>query len=264
MTYSGFPYPLEELTGTARIKDGDITIENVTARNGQMHCTLNGTVKDADKHTYSTDMSVVAVDMPFDDKLVAALGPDGSAVRNSIRPEGTASAITTSVHRSPGGPMDYSAQVTLEADSPRPLAVTPKACPYRLEHVKGSLTVTPAGVVIEHFVGRHAQAEVDVTGRMDRTQGQVGLDLHISSARLPLNEDLRRALPERVGHIWERFSPVGAAAMDVHLDPAAAVGRPRLPRGNQPAGHGSHGRRIPLYLPPRPRVVCRQARPGHD
>ena len=228
MTYANFPYPLEGLKGVVRVNDNDINIEGVSARQGPMRCTVSGTVKSYNrKQLYTTEITVVAADMPLDDKLSHALGRDGSKWMGWMHPEGSAKRITAVVRNPPGGRVDYTVQAVLED-----VAVTPQQCPYRLEHAKGTFTVTPQSVVIHDFSGRHGSAQVGVFprpdgqpgGRIDLGGRVLGIDLTVTSPLLPLDQDLYRAVPPQIARIWKRLSPVGSAGLELHLVQSAQTG----------------------------------------
>ena len=228
MTYANFPYPVEGIKGVVRVKDTDIDIESVNARQGPMRCTVSGAIKNFNnKDTYNTEITVVAQDMPLDDKLSHALGREGSKWMGWMQPEGSASRITAVVRKVAGGDLDYNVQAVL-AD----VAVTPKQCPYRLEHSKGTFTVTPKNVVIHDFSGRHGAAQVSIVpqpggqpgGQIDLGGSNLGIDLTISSALLPLDDDLYRAVPAHIAAIWKHLSPVGSAGLELHLGQNAQSG----------------------------------------
>jgi hypothetical protein len=228
MTYAHFPYPVEGIKGVVRVKDNDVIIEPTSARQGPMRCTVNGAVRNFNnKDKYTAEITVVAQDMPLDDKLSHALGREGSKWMDWMHPEGSASRITAVVKNPPGGRVDYTVQAVLED-----VAVTPQQCPYRLEHAKGTFTVTPQSVMIHDFTGRHGAAQVSIVpqpggqggGQIDLGGRQLGIDLNISSPWLPLDQDLCRALPPQVARIWKRLSPAGAAGLELHLGQNAQTG----------------------------------------
>lgn len=228
MTYAHFPYPVEGIKGVVRVKDNDVIIEPATARRGPMRCTVSGSVRNFNnKEKHTAEITVVAQDMPLDDTLSHALGSEGAKWMGWMHPEGSASRITAVVKKPPGGQVDYTVQAVLEDAT-----VTPRQCPYRLEHVKSTFTVTPRSVVIHDFSGRHGAAQVSVVpqpggqdgGRIDLGGSAMGIDLTIISPLLPLDQDLYQALPPQVARIWKRLSPVGSAGLELHLGQNAQTG----------------------------------------
>jgi len=90
MCYSGFRYPLEELTGVVHIHDDDVTVNRVTGHHGAARFRFDGKLMNlSDPDAQQIDLAVEAFDLPLDDTLSAAI--------DSVRVAGILPASSTGV-----------------------------------------------------------------------------------------------------------------------------------------------------------------------
>jgi len=172
MTYSGFRYPLEELTGLVHIHNDDATINRVTAKHGKARFRLDGKLMSLAHHdTQQIDLAVEASDLPLDDTLADAidsaqsvwLGRDASVSPSSgdEQPVSTAQAVQSD-------PRGQDALATRGRDARD--------------------TVPPTGAGHAMFASLGLRGTVErLTGRVTKSaDGPMGYDLHadLANARM--------------------------------------------------------------------------------
>ncbi|MCG3137626.1 MAG: hypothetical protein HJJLKODD_01475 [Phycisphaerae bacterium] len=99
--------------------------------------------------------------------------------------------------------------------------------PYRANDVTGTIVMDRTGRCdLIDVVGRHGTARIAASGMIEAINDYSGVDLKFETRNVPLDEDLRAALPEDYQQIWELFALQGMAHMQVHIFRPNHLGRP--------------------------------------
>jgi hypothetical protein len=97
---------------------------------------------------------------------------------------------------------------------PRKLSATLKSMPYRLDGLGGSITVDGDRVTVDDVTGRHGDAKVVVAGT-----GVLGArhvwDVRIGGERLPIDAELRAALPTTLAGLTEALKLDGTLSFNL-------------------------------------------------
>lgn len=139
----------------------------------------------------------------------------------------------------PHGTFDLDLTFTRDAGAPgtmrmlgtiRPVGVSGKTrwFPYPLTDAYGLVRFKEERVSLESFHGRHGSGAIRLDGQIDRRTKKPGIDLDIRATSVPLDEDLRSALPDRYQGVWERFRPEGRVHINARLRrPGYEIGAPK-------------------------------------
>src|SRR5262249_20599838 len=136
-----------------------------------------------------------ATNLMLEPSLYRLLSPAMQSAWDQVRPQGT---VDVSVNYSGSAPTTSPAttqpsgyEVIL---TPRNLAASPMSVPYQLDHLGGVVTVLPDRVILKDLTAKHGSAGVHLSG-MGTGAGQQTWDFSLAAEDVPVDEDLRQALP---------------------------------------------------------------------
>lgn len=203
--YEGFPYRVDNVYGEVHVAGDRIDIRGVTGGSEAMNCTVNGSVRRFVEANCQVDITVDAR-VPLDDKLRAALGPQGTAAFAALRPAGTAQRVRAHVWHEPGEELQFRVRAALEGASFRF-----DRFPYTVTDAAGTLLFEPNRVTIQSLEGRHGTTPIHLSGTVFYDANDVGVDLRVDANAVNLDAELLAAVPPAVQRVWERLSPAGLA-----------------------------------------------------
>jgi len=209
MKYSGFPYPLEGVTGQLHFVGDSVQIPRLDARNGSMRCTIRGSAAFLETDQPQVDLQIDAWRVPIDAQLASALGRSGGGVLGWLDVSGTIERVRAVLKQPRGKDLDYTINVTFnERDE---VGWKFDAFPYAVSSAAGTVTIRPRRIIVEALRGRGANSDIVVSGQVFTARRPVGLDLNVRAEGIGLDRALFDALPAHVKGLWRRFSPVGQA-----------------------------------------------------
>lgn len=223
------------LTGQLRLTPTQLEITKLACTRGAGDLTGHGLIAWGDgtpRVTFAAD----AHDLMLDDSLYQLLPKSARDGWDEAKPQGSVDmqltyAATVGQPKpgaaiGSGGPgraasvAESSAAETAMSDDtfrvsiqPRDLSITPKVAPYRLDHLTGSMTVTPDKVELKNMVGHHGDASIGFSGT-----GTLGTkpvwDFHISGRDVLVDDELMKAAPETLSGIINSVKLRGKASFD--------------------------------------------------
>ncbi len=216
--YRHFPYPLEHIRGTLAWSGPRVTVDLETVVGGKP-LTARGTIRNPGREAV-VDLTFTAGLMPVDDVLFGALMPDVRKVVQDFRPEGSVHGTAT-LHRDPpppGGDAKGIVQVHAELDLNPGCALTWVSLPYPVRNLTGHLSLHPESWVFTDMKGENNRARISASGRVDRAPGgKPSVDIALTAEHLPLDPQLRDALPGEWKRTWGILRPTGQAAVNAHI-----------------------------------------------
>jgi hypothetical protein len=96
---------------------------------------------------------------------------------------------------------------------PLQLTLTPREVPYRLDDVKGIITIDSGLVTLEHITASHGAARLAISG-VGQESDQTRWNLKLAARDLPIDDDLRRAAPPALGSLMKSLSMSGHVALN--------------------------------------------------
>jgi hypothetical protein len=207
----GGAFEASQVNASLRLTPEELLIERVTGRRGEGELFVSGRI-DWPENVPRVVIDGKATALSMDAALYELLPTPAQQAWAEAQPEGTldaelhydttASAATTR----PAG-----LRVMLK---PRQLAVTLKSTPYRLEKLTGSVAIDGDKVTLKEITGRHGEAKVGIAGT-----GQLGdtsvWDLHLTGEGLPVDDELRTALPSALAELADSLKLNGAVGFDL-------------------------------------------------
>jgi hypothetical protein len=131
---------------------------------------------------------------------------------------------------------------------PRELSVMLQSVPYRLDHVTGTVTVLPDKVLLEDVAAVRGDATVRVSGT--GVVGGRGLwDLKLAAENVPVDDELRRALPATISDVFTSLEVQGKIGFDftrfifrgAEVDANAPKAQRKMPGSPKPATAKARG-----------------------
>lgn len=89
--------------------------------------------------------------------------------------------------------------------------------PYRVEGLRGHVHFEEGHIRLEHLTGTHEDAQIVITGLLDRSPEFRHALLEINAENLPFDPPLLEALPERYAELLRRFDLRGACDASIRL-----------------------------------------------
>ena len=179
---------LTDVVARLGVRPDRIDVRHATARRGPAVLSAAGTVDLPDDAPAALHLAATARGLPLDRPLHDLLPASAAVAWDAIDPAGT---VDADVAYSGIGSAPPTYRVTLR---PLDLSARPAAFPYRLDHVTGSVAIDPATIDIPALHAAHGPATLALAGH-GLTDHADRWDLTLSARGLPVDADLRRALP---------------------------------------------------------------------
>ena len=97
------------------------------------------------------------------------------------------------------------------------ISVRDRKFPYAIDHLAGEVTFTESTVMLNDLAGKHGNVDLQIEGWAGGSGPTRQYAYHITSDRMPLDEDLYMALRPDQKHLWDLFKPQGAIGVDYRL-----------------------------------------------
>ncbi|GAB6165368.1 hypothetical protein JCM19992_13680 [Thermostilla marina] len=210
-TYYRFPYRLSHAAGILDLQGNRLAIDLQTQATGGRPVRITGTILDPLTGPYGS-VTVVGKNIVLDEQIVAAV-PSMTAqnVVRSLHPQGTLDCILRITTQAPGQtPSKY-----LEADLHR-CSLRYDRFPYPIGGITGKLVMQDDVWQFLDLSGSNDTGRITASGSLQqRTPGVWALDLRVQGRGIPLDAELRDALPgETTRQLWNDLRPQGAVDLD--------------------------------------------------
>ena len=213
VTYMGFPYPLDHLTGTVVFQQDRTDVSNLKSQVANRQIAINGFSL---KHPTHSDfhMDVTAQNIPLDETLGRALPEELKTGYEQLKMTGQTDA-TISVRPDPNQP----GQVIIHTDLTlhnATLHVLDKQLPLTQAH--GNIALSSTGIGIKSLEGLFYNDPFSVQGLIEFNEASKPTlyDLEVASPGLAITS-VTDALPDRTVQIIKKFQPQGKIGLRAHL-----------------------------------------------
>ena len=210
--YSGFPYPLKNLTGAVRFRGNEATFTNVAGKADQTECQINGVIGAIDTERPTVRLAIAARRVPVDDVLLAALPERGRQAVHALRASGIVESVAADVRRAAGQDLDYEVRAAF-----KDAKFNFSGFPYAATDAAGELVIRPDHVEIKKLSAKHGQVPIGVAGKVHILAEGFGLDLDVDATDVPLDQELFQAVPAAVQNVWKQLSPAGSGDLKVSV-----------------------------------------------
>ncbi|MBN1512457.1 MAG: hypothetical protein JXB13_10615, partial [Phycisphaerae bacterium] len=191
--FSGFPYPIRQITGRVDVVPQGIRVTGLKGRAGSGIVSANGFAQMPGGTLADLHLSLEARQIAFDDSLLAALTPQARSLVESLNPRG-AFDVAGRIGSSPeAGRIDYDLEAHVQdADA------SYRDVPVPLSDLTGNIRLQPNRIRILQMTGRYRDATVSVAGTHETSEDASQTSLTIRCHDLPFDDELRARLPAQV------------------------------------------------------------------
>ena len=229
MCYSGFPYPLTNVSGSIRMDRGHWTIKEIVGSNdtGTVRCTgaLVPQGEDDGELTLFLSGAGVVLERELRDALPRGMG----RVWDDIAPRGNVGFTATVRHRVKLRKTEVDVEAIPQDDT---VSIEPVWFPYRLERLQGKLAWRNGLLRFDGVRGVHARTTVATEGtcRFAADGGWHVSFERLSADRFRADHDVLRAMPAGLQRAIAAVNPrgllslIGALDIYAHAAPAGGAG----------------------------------------
>ena len=213
LNYVGFPYPVRFRQGTVDYEQGTLRTQALEGETpGGAPLSLSGTVRGLDTSRPLPHLLIRSPRLPLDEALRGALAAPYRELWDRLQPQGFLEARGLITRTQEGqGPVGVEVTARLLGAT-----ITDREFPYRLSDLRGQVSFAGGKVVLSEVRGNHGPAQVRLSGEL-RPGSPTRVELQVTGAQLPLDEDLRRALPEPVQKVWDKLHLAGTVDVSSRL-----------------------------------------------
>lgn len=230
LRYLRFPYMLDDVWGTATLRDKTWHINRIEGRHGSGRIACEGQVA-LEPNGAKWRLLITGQGLALNDELRAALDPAHQRLWDLVSPRG-ACDVEALLLTSPG---ERHPRLRIRA---RPLndesvttAMEPRHFPYRLERLDGLFTFQDGALQFERVRARHGRTVVSARGYC-RPDSAGGWRLHLEDLavdQLAVDRDLLEALPSHLKRALAQLRVRGTFNLHGRLDIIAAAWHAREP-----------------------------------
>ncbi|HEX7897108.1 MAG TPA: AsmA-like C-terminal region-containing protein [Planctomycetota bacterium] len=207
MTYKNFPYPVKGLNGELFFDGDDAVVKRLRAKQGATTLEISGSVRDITADP-EVDLRIDAETLPLDARLRDALPPKPRETYDSFRPAGPVD-LRWWVRKAKGKEVETGGRARALGN-----AVTWKEIPLPAIGLTGEIELDGAGkVTLRHLLAKVVGAEIEIHGTVTDEM----TSLHVDAAGLPLDADVKAALPASLKKVVEALKLVGTVSFNSAL-----------------------------------------------
>jgi len=244
-SYESFPYELTDLDGTLVFRPEGVEVQDLRGRSGSAPVRFSGGVRGYGPDS-PVDIRIEAKRLPLDAKLRAAFDASRRQLWDELRPEGLVdivSRLDRDTGHEEGGTPNAANRVSgplrvrvLATNSPSTrVRATYSRFPYPLDlegwafYDRGAVTIVEKPVSAENLenltpgavVARHKDVAMELEGGTQHAEPNrlVTLTFRLRpGSRLPLDEDLKQALPAPMREAWDYLDPAGSTSATCRVE----------------------------------------------
>jgi len=208
-------FAVSDLSGKLHMANGRLLMQDFKGKRLAAPITAQGVATWAEDQP-DLSISATAKDLLLEPALYQVLPKGAQEQWDAVQPQGTVDVDLrygkeiTATTQPTTMPSTSPYAVTL---TPRNLAVNLKAMPYRLTDLSGQIDITAAGAELKNIYAQHDKAKLTISG------GDAGADpsawlLHVVGRDLPVDDELRQALPASLVTMIKATKLRGAVSFD--------------------------------------------------
>lgn len=228
-SYYKFPYRLEQGKGTVQFIGNEVSLR-LTATAASQPIRLVGQFKNPGPQ-FSGWIEVEGDTIPIDDKMVSALPDKPREVVRSLHPQGTLN-VYARMGRDPGETLLHK-QVMLAFNR---CAINYEKFPYPIANIRGTAQLVDDEWTFRELVGTNDTGLITCGGSLRPAKQGSELALHFAGERVPLEEELRLALPPNMQRLWRSLEPRGEVNMETDVTYLSAQQRMSVSLVAEPRG----------------------------
>ncbi len=202
--YDDYPYRLERATGAIEIAGLDWSF-NLTAYSKANPIALRGSLHDFGDAAVGW-IEISGPQVRIEQEMIDALPEEPRELVAALQPAGQMSVYARYWRETPESKLRQHLRLGLQR-----MSFCHLSFPYRVENVQGVVEITDDRCDVRNLVGSNDTGVVSAHGELIRTPRGREFTLHLQGDQIPLDEELRDALPRSAQRVWHELRPQGAA-----------------------------------------------------
>lgn len=209
-----FPYPVTKISGPVTYQNGTVSSSGMVGSAGGQGIAASFSLSQQDGEWIGWLQGNSAGPIAIDEQLVAALTPSGAPTTptelfvRSLHPTGTVQVKELSLRRTTAQQANWSR--TLDANIFN-ANLNYDAFPYPIHDVRGRIYGQDNNWVLDQFEGRNDSGSILCSGSWQAvSSGPLPFKLKFDAFALPLEEELKKALPTDTQQVWAELQPSGS------------------------------------------------------
>lgn len=211
--YREFPTRIENVQGEIRIQPDRYTVLDITGKNGNADVLARGRIERR-PDGYAADIELQTRELTLNEDLRDALPPALLHIWEILQPRGTISAKTSLHLDTRFGETRQRHRTEIRAKG---LDLLFRAFPLQLTNAVAHVVIRDRFVDIESLEGTLHGATIRLSGTVDLEGPGPRGTLVVTTGLMPLDDQLRAALPPKMREVLTSVAPGGRFA--VHFDP---------------------------------------------
>ncbi len=118
------------------------------------------------------------------------------------------------------------------------VSITERSFPYRVDDLWGRITFEGTKLTVEKLTGRHGTGRIEIAGSVDERREGRWRHFHIRATDVPMDGELRAALPPHDAAVFDLLQPGGRASAVIRVDQTPDT-KERIEVDLHLDGHGS-------------------------
>ncbi len=219
--YDKFRYPIDKITGSLQMTDGDWVFHNLSGRNDSGYIVGQGTWLANPEDGNELTLQFTGTDLQLEDELRLALPPGAQRLWTNLHPRGN---IDHLVVRLKYGLRTRAVSLEVEAQKwppgqnleGRSISIEPAWLPYRLDNLTGLFHYRDGNVRLQNLRADHGRTQVAAEGSCRILEdGSATVELsRLSADRISLDHEFLKALPDSVRQGLTQISLAGPLCME--------------------------------------------------
>jgi hypothetical protein len=203
LNYKEFPYELKHVSGEISVNGSDIVVKRATVHDGTMEAEIRGKIGDISGDA-SVDVTIDALRLPLDRRLRDAIGESARKTWDLFAPGGELE-VHWRLRKEKGQDLVHSSRVRCKGNT-----ATYKDLPLLVTELTGDVEMLPGKYVLDRLVGKVKGAEVEIQG----TITEALMSLHVDATGLPLDDEVKDAMPVAVGDFLKMLKLGGTVSFN--------------------------------------------------
>jgi hypothetical protein len=227
----GSEFAVSDITGKLAVHTDHLEVEQLHGKRGDADLNATATINWSNQNGADVHIDGTGTHVQLEPALHDLLPPDAQAAWKTLDPQGVLDAHilyhgiwpvrvsepVASIAPDPEAVLPLPQPTTNEFNvtlKPTDVTVTPGPLPYRVEHCKGEITISPQTIAVNNVTGTHGKATIAITARGLATN-PADWDFTLSAHDLPVDKELCQALPQQVAQVIQELKYKGQLSVDL-------------------------------------------------
>ena len=203
-----FPYRLDHGTGSLNLQNRVLTV-NMQAFSGPQPIQIDAEIHNPGPN-FTGKLKAKGSNIPFDEKLLRSLNAQSEPAVRALHPQGTFNFFFSQQRNDPdGGQLHHHLHMELNRCS-----INYDRFQYPVANICGSLDMIDGAWTCKQLEGTNDTAVIKCEGTLEPGHEGKRLTLTFRGKNVPLEDELRDALPLNMSQLWRSLDPRGAVDLE--------------------------------------------------